>query len=78
MNAERTGEELDLESALRDAHAVDDLPRLSALYTRAAERAGGETDTACFFLTHAWVFAMAAGLDEADVLRARLAAHGRV
>ena len=68
----------DLESALRDAHAADDLPRLAALYIRAAERADGETDTACFFLTHAWVFAMAAGLDEADALHARLAAHGRV
>ena len=78
MSAGRTGDGCDLESALRDAHAADDLPRLAALYTRAAERAGGESDTACFFLTHAWVFAMAAGLDEADVLRARLVARGRV
>ena len=71
-------DEHDLDTALREAHERDDLPRLAALYTRAAERATGEIDVACFFLTHAWVFAMAAGLDEADALHARLAAHGRV
>ena len=52
---------------------------ISPVWRGRATRGRRASDTdACFFLTHAWVFAMAAGLDEADVLRARLVARGRV
>ena len=36
-----------------------------------------EIDAACFFLTHAYVFALEAGASEAGVLHARLKAQGR-
>jgi len=67
------------ERALREAHAANDLPTLARLYADVADaaEADGEIDSACFFLTHAWVFALQAGLAEAERLRERLAAHGR-
>jgi hypothetical protein len=34
-------------------------------------------DAACFYLTHAYVFALSAGATEAGALHARLLAHGR-
>jgi len=56
-----------------------DQPRLAALYARAgdAAEAAGEIDAACFYLTHAYVFALAAGAPEAAALHARLLAYGR-
>jgi hypothetical protein len=49
------------------------------LYAEAGDRAeaAGEIDAACFFLTHAYVFALASGAPEADALHARLLTHGR-
>ena len=53
-----------LDAALLQAHAASDTPLLSRLYTEAADRAEaeGKTDAACFYLTHAYVFALEAGL----------------
>jgi hypothetical protein len=61
------------------AHAAGDQRALVRLYARAGDlaEAAGEIDAACFFLTHAYVFALATGAPEADALRTRLLAHGR-
>ena len=69
----------DLDTALLAAHAADDQPRLAALYARAADaaEAEGDTDACCFYLTHAYVFALASGVARADALHARLLAYGR-
>ena len=69
----------DLDAALLRAHADNDTDRLVALYTEAADQAEGrgEMDAACFYLTHAYVFALEAGAAEAATLNRRLAAHGR-
>lgn len=69
----------ELESALLDAHCKDDLPGLVRLYTIAADEAEREQDVnaACFYLTHAFVFALEAGAPEADPLNKRLADRGR-
>lgn len=68
-----------LDAALIAAHEAGDQARLVALYREAADRAAavGETDAACFYLTQAYVFALAAGAREAGALHARLLAHGR-
>ena len=69
----------ELDAALLAAHAADDQPRLAALYARAADaaEAEGDTDACCFYLTHAYVFALACGAPQADALHARLVEHGR-
>lgn len=68
-----------LDTALIAAHEAGDQPRLVALYREAADRAEavGEVDAACFYLTQAYVFALAAGAPEAGALHARLLARGR-
>ncbi|MFW8634845.1 hypothetical protein [Cribrihabitans pelagius] len=70
---------VDLDGALLKAHAGHDLPALVRLYTVAGDRAEaeGNIDAACFYLTHAFVFALEAGAPEADALNRRLAARGR-
>lgn len=68
-----------LDAALIAAHAADDLARLVVLYTEAGDRAerAGDVDAACFYLTHAYVFALEAGDAAAEALHTRLMAHGR-
>lgn len=68
-----------LEAALRKAHAAGDGLRLVRLYTQAADaaEARGDVDAACFFLTHAYVFALEQGTPAAEDLHRRLKAHGR-
>lgn len=66
-----------LHERLLDAHARDDRTALVDLYTQAAD-AENDVDAACFFLTHAFVFALELGDQRADDLRARLRAHNRV
>lgn len=66
----------DLNDRILAAHAKDDRAALVALYTEAADNADN-TDSACFYLTHAMVFALELGLPAADELRRRLAEHGR-
>lgn len=68
-----------LQDALLAAHARGATVDLARLYAVAADREehAGRIDAACFFLTHAFVFALEAGLPEADTLNKRLADHGR-
>ncbi|SEW29364.1 hypothetical protein SAMN04488515_2079 [Cognatiyoonia koreensis] len=66
-----------LNDALLAAHANGDGAELVRLYTQAADQADG-VDAECFFLTHAYVFALELGLPEAGILNMRLVAHDRV
>lgn len=68
-----------LDAALLAAHAVNDLPDLVRLYTQAANasEAARDVDAACFYLTHAYVFALESGAPETDALNHRLWRHGR-
>lgn len=65
-----------LDAALIAAHEAGDGRRLVGLYTQAADQAN-DVDAECFFLTHAYVFALQTGAPEADMLHARLKAYGR-
>ena len=68
-----------LDAALIDAHEAGDEARLVSLYRAAADRAetAADTDACCFFLTHAYVYALATGAPEAGTLHARLIEYGR-
>ena len=68
-----------LETALLEAHGRGDHDALVTLYQRAGElkEAVGDIDAACFYYTHAFVFALETGNSAAVSLRAMLAAHGR-
>ncbi|MEH6644867.1 hypothetical protein [Sulfitobacter sp.] len=66
----------DLNAQMLAAHEAGDLPALVALYHAAAQAALDEEE-ACFYLTHAYVFALELGDAQAETLRAQLVAHGR-
>lgn len=68
-----------LEAALLDAHAKGDAAALARLYAEAGRlrEAAGDEDAACFYWTHAYVFALETNAPEAGELRARLKARGR-
>lgn len=68
-----------LDRELLAAHAAEDFARLVRLYAAAADacEASGWTDAACFYLTHAYVFALQEGDAAAAALHLRLKAHGR-
>lgn len=61
------------------AHARNDSEALMALYSEAADlqEVQGDIDAACFYLTHAFVFALEAGSLEVDALQLRLWKRGR-
>lgn len=65
-----------LDAALLDAHARHDRVALVTLYAQAAD-AASDLDASCFYLTHAYVFALDTGDARAADLRARLVVHGR-
>ncbi len=68
-----------LDATLIAAHEAADHRRLVTLYAEAADQAeaAGDIDACCFFLTHAYVFALQTGAAEAPILHQRLLAHGR-
>lgn len=68
-----------LDQELLKAHAEGDKPALVRLYSLAGEECetAGDIDAACFYLTHAFVFALETGAQEADALNRRLAEWGR-
>ena len=68
---------ISLQDRLLGAHACDDRSALVALYTEAADRAE-DVDAACFYLTHAYIFALEVGDPASSTLYQRLKAHGRV
>ena len=66
----------DLNARMISAHEAQDRFALIKLYAEAADCANA-VDASCFYLTHAYVFALEAGASEAAPLHARLKAHGR-
>jgi len=66
----------DLADRLAAAHDLADPAVLSGLYAEAADACSNEDET-CFLLTHAYVYALQAGLAEASTLQLRLWQHGR-
>ncbi|MEJ8560846.1 hypothetical protein QTO30_06145 [Yoonia sp. GPGPB17] len=66
-----------LQDRLLDAHARDDRHGLVALYTEAADWTD-DVDAACFYLTHAYIFALEVGDPASERLYLRLKAEGRV
>ncbi|WP_372571829.1 hypothetical protein [Ruegeria jejuensis] len=68
-----------LDQLLLRAHGEGDKAALVQLYTQAADQseAGGDLDAACFYLTHAFVFALEVGAPEARDLNVRLVEKGR-
>ena len=66
----------ELDRAMISAHEVGDRRALIKLYAQAADSVN-DLDASCFYLTHAYVFALEAGAREAQTLHARLIAHGR-
>ena len=66
-----------LQDRLLDAHAQGDQMALVALYTEAADSTDA-VDAACFYLTHAYIFALELGDPASETLFARLKVHGRV
>ncbi|WP_037309017.1 hypothetical protein [Ruegeria halocynthiae] len=69
----------DLDRLLLAAHARNDHVDLVRYYTMAADQReqAQDIDAACFYLTHAFVFALESGAPQADALNRRLVAHGR-
>ncbi len=65
-----------LEARLLTAHERGDHEGLATLYAQAADVAE-DVNAECFFLTHAYVFALDVGDGRAEELRARLILHGR-
>ncbi|MCR9146449.1 MAG: hypothetical protein NXH74_04540 [Rhodobacteraceae bacterium] len=66
----------ELDARMIDAHEARDLGALIQLYSQAADMVN-DVDAACFYLTHAYVFALEAGAAQAASLRDRLVAQGR-
>lgn len=66
----------ELDARMISAHQANDRIALIKLYTEAAEGTH-DLDAACFYLTHAYVFALEAGAPQAQALHARLVQHGR-
>lgn len=65
----------DLDQRLLAAHAADDRAALIALYTEASESTEHPV-ARNFYLTHAYVYALEAGVPLALALRARLVSLG--
>ncbi len=79
MTQEGEGAQSSLDVILIEAHEAGDNLKLVTLYRDAADQAQarGDIDACCFYLTHAYVFALETGHPDADVIHARLIAHNR-
>jgi len=68
-----------LEAEMLKAHGIDDTSRLIRLYQQAGElkEARGDVDAACFYFTHAYVFALEMGDPSSTQLLGHLVRHGR-
>jgi hypothetical protein len=59
-----------------DAQMIAAHEALVRLYSQAADEAN-DVDASCFYLTHAYIFALDSGAPETDTLHGRLVAQGR-
>ena len=73
-------EDSSLHQRMLQAHAGQDLTSLITLYSKAGKRmeTRGDTDAACFYLTHAYVYALELDAPELPELQTQLAAYGRI
>lgn len=78
MNPVRPSEAATLDRQLLAAHGRGDHRALVPLYMLAgdAHEAGNDLRAACFYLTHAYVYALELGMDEASQIHSRLKAYG--
>lgn len=69
-----------LDTLILSAHAADDRAALATLYGAAAQafNAGGDLQSACFFYTQAYVFALESGLPAAEGYAAFLRVNRRL
>lgn len=69
-----------LNQKLIAAHAENNVPTLVNLYTEAADGCenAGNIEATCFYLTHAYIFALEFGSEKAGDLHRRLLQYGRV
>jgi hypothetical protein len=66
------------DDTLLKAHLAKDNEALVRLYRQAGEAAlSGDERQGCFYLTHAYVFALEAGMSEASELHELLKSRGR-
>ena len=65
-----------LDQRLLAAHDADDHMALVSLYTQAAD-AATELEAICFYLTHAYIFALEQNHPDAPALHALLKVHDR-
>lgn len=70
----------ELDAKLMQAHVDSEPVKLAELYTLCADTAEHHNDTnaSCFYLTHALVYALEAGIDEHETLSERLKTYGRI
>ena len=68
-----------LDQQLRKAHVDKNHAALVVLYTKVANECerSGDIDAACFYLTHAYVFALQEGMRETKELHQQLVKYGR-
>ena len=66
-----------LDDSLLKAHALDDLGALVWLYLEAANSAIDDEAAQGFYLTHAYIYALEAGLEDGKQIKARLIALNR-
>ncbi len=68
-----------LDAALLQAHADCDLELLVALYQKAGLSCidANDVDAGCFYLTHAYIFALEAGFAQAHDIHTVLVSYGR-
>jgi len=69
----------DLDAALLSAHHLNDREALVALYQKAGQTclSQNQVDAGCFYLTHAYIYALEQGQAEAADIHALLVLHGR-
>lgn len=65
-----------LNAQLLAAHARGDTRALVGLYVQAADDTA-DIDAACFYLTHAYVYALETAHPDTSAILSRLRAHGR-
>ena len=68
-----------LDAAMLAAHESNDLEQLVAFYQKAglSRIATNDVDAGCFYLTHAYIFALEAGMSQAKEIHRTLVAYGR-
>jgi hypothetical protein len=68
-----------LDDTLVAAHAAQDKSMLVSLYRQAGDQMLdlGKVDAACFYLTHAYIFALDTGDPSADTIHQILVDYGR-